>query len=404
MAGATTMRRAVVIGAGIGGLGAASALARSGWTVTVLERAGVLDPVGAGLGVAPNALRALDVLGLGDALRARSAVQGEAGIQRSDGAWIYRTSDDAIRRRFGDPVVVAVRADLVGVLAGAVPPDALRLGNLVTAVRPGDRGRPAEVALAGEETLPADLVVAADGVRSTTRATCFPEHPGPRRLDLVAWRFLAPAPSGPVVPSETWGRGAIFGLMPLLDGRVYCYAAAHADPSADVPPLPAFEGWHAPIPDLVAGVPRGEVIASRLMDFATPLPSLSRGRVALVGDAAHPMTPFMGQGACQALEDAVTLASLVDPADVPGSLARYSAARLPRTTKIMKRSGRIGRLALLRSPVGIAVRNRVLGMAAGRLSEDRIAASFDDVFSWRLPEAPTRRAHLRCPPEVEGPA
>jgi 2-polyprenyl-6-methoxyphenol hydroxylase-like FAD-dependent oxidoreductase len=386
----TTSRRAVVIGGGIGGLGAASVLALQGWTVTVLERAGSLDPVGAGRGVAPNALRALDVVGLGDALRARSAVQGEAGIRRSDGVWIYRTSGDVIRRRFGDPVVVAVRADLVAVLAGSLPADVLRLGSLVTAVRPGDRDRPALVSLAGGEILAAELVVAADGVRSATRAACFPDHPGPRRLGLVAWRFLAPAPAGRLVPAETWGRGALFGLMPLTDGRVYCYAAARADPARDVPPLPSFAGWHAPIPDLVAQVPERDVLAGRLLDFSVPLPALARGRVAFVGDAAHPMTPFMGQGACQALEDAVTLARLTDPGDVPGTLPAYTAARLPRTTTIMKRSARAGRLALMRGRAAIAVRNLALKAAAGRLPEDRVAASFDSVFSWRPPDAETR--------------
>ncbi len=133
-----------------------------------------------------------------------------------------------------------------------------------------------------------------------------------------------------------------------------------------------------------------DVIASRLMDCSAPLPAMSAGRVAFVGDAAHPMTPFMGQGACQALEDAVTLAWLVNRADVPHSLAAYSAARLPRTTKIMKRSARAGRLSLLRGRAGIAVRDLALKIAGGRISDDRVAASFDGVFSWRPPQSNAR--------------
>src|SRR3954449_12746278 len=125
------MARAVVVGAGIGGLTSGVALVQAGWQVTVVERAPSLDPVGAGLGVAPNALHALDALGLGDALRAKAAIQGDAGIRRPDGRWIYRTSDAAIRRRFGDPLVVALRSDLVGVLAAALPDGALRLGTAV---------------------------------------------------------------------------------------------------------------------------------------------------------------------------------------------------------------------------------------------------------------------------------
>src|SRR3954452_20191555 len=128
------MARAVVIGAGIGGLTSGVALVQAGWQVTVVERAPSLDPVGAGLGVAPNALHALDALGLGDALRARAAIQGDAGIRRSDGRSLYRTSDAAIRLRVGHPLFATLRADLVAVLVEALPPRALRLATTVTGV------------------------------------------------------------------------------------------------------------------------------------------------------------------------------------------------------------------------------------------------------------------------------
>src|SRR4051812_33430953 len=241
------MARAVVLGAGIGGLTAGVALAQAGWRVTVLERAPALETVGAGLGVAPNALRALDTLGLGDALRARAAIQGDAGIRQPDGRWIYRTSDAAIRRRFGDPLVVALRSDLVEVLTSALPDDALRLGSTVASVAV-EKG---EVQLADGTGLAADLVVAADGVRSLTRALAFPGHAGLRTVPAVAWRFLAPRPAG-LVPAETWGTGALVGLVPLADGRIYVYAAMRVPPEEPVPELPAFEDWHDPIPQLFA--------------------------------------------------------------------------------------------------------------------------------------------------------
>src|SRR3954452_2165601 len=200
------MARAVVIGAGIGGLTSTVALARAGWQVTVVERAPSLDPVGAGLGVAPNALHALDALGLGDAWRARAAIQGAAGIRRPDGRWLYRTSDAAIRQRFGDPLVVALRSDLVDVLSSALPDHALRLGATVAGVGL----RKGEVQLTDGTGFSADLVVAADGVRSPTRELGFPGFATLRPVPAVAWRFLAPRPAG-LVPAETWGTGAMVG-------------------------------------------------------------------------------------------------------------------------------------------------------------------------------------------------
>src|SRR3954454_21768809 len=149
------MGRAVVVGAGIGGLTSAVALAQAGGDVTVVERAESLGPVGAGLGVARNALHALDALGLGDALRARAAIQGDAGIRRSDGRWLYRTSDAAIRRRFGDPLVVTLRSSLVAVLVVALPPLSLRLATTVIGV---DAAIGA-VSLTDGSTLTGDLLV-----------------------------------------------------------------------------------------------------------------------------------------------------------------------------------------------------------------------------------------------------
>jgi 2-polyprenyl-6-methoxyphenol hydroxylase-like FAD-dependent oxidoreductase len=376
------MARAVVIGAGIGGLTSGVALAQAGWRVTVVERAASLDPVGAGLGVGPNALHALDALGLGDALRARAAIQGDAGIRRPDGRWLYRTSDAAIRQRFGDPLVVVLRSDLVDVLTSALPDGALRLGTAVAGVglRKGD------VDLTDGTVFSADLVVAADGIHSPTRALALPGHARLRTMPAVAWRFLAPRPAG-LVPGETWGAGALVGVVPLADGRVYTYAAVAVPADGEVPALPRFEGWHDPIPQLFATAQ--DVLAGRLQELERPLPVMHSGRVALLGDAAHPMTPFIAQGACQAMEDAVTLARLVDPSDVVGSLAAYSQARLARTQRIVRRSRRVGDTMLRSGRLAVAARDRVVGLARF-LPDDAIARSFDDVFSWQPPPAPVR--------------
>ena len=185
-------RVAVVVGAGIGGLTAAVALRRQGWDVTVLERAPALEPVGAGLGLGPNALHALDAIGLGDDVRRFSAVQGHGGLRRSGGGWLVRTDLGVLATRFGDPQLVALRADLVGLLAGSLPAGTLRTGVTVTGMDAGDTGRKARVFTSAGD-LDAELVVAADGIGSRIRALLFPGHQGPRYSGFTAWRFVAPA-------------------------------------------------------------------------------------------------------------------------------------------------------------------------------------------------------------------
>lgn len=137
--------RALVIGGGIGGLTAAVALRQRGWEVTVLERAPELTPVGAGLGLAPNAQRALDVIGLGDQVRALSAWQGDGGLRAPGGRWLSRTSSEAAADRFGGPLVLVHRATLVSLLASALPEGVVRTGTAAVLADPGGDGRPSSV-------------------------------------------------------------------------------------------------------------------------------------------------------------------------------------------------------------------------------------------------------------------
>ena len=284
--------RAVVIGAGIGGLAAAAGLCSAGWDVTACERAASLEPVGAGLALAPNGLRALDVLGAGGALRVL-AVPQELGIRRSDGRWLVRsTTGHMIADRFGDPVILVPRAAVVDALAARVPDGVLSLGTEVTSVEPGGNAAARISTTAGE--LEADLVVAADGIGSATRLALFPGHPGLRYAGFTTWRLLVGPVAGQVPMAESWGRGTVFGVMPLSDGRVYCYAAAPAaagaragDELAEM--IRLFGTWHQPIPQLLAAARPQDVLRHDVFELAAPLPSFHRGRIVLLGDAAHPM-------------------------------------------------------------------------------------------------------------------
>jgi 2-polyprenyl-6-methoxyphenol hydroxylase-like FAD-dependent oxidoreductase len=274
----------------------------------------------------------------------------------------------------------------------------LSLATEVTSVEPGGTGGPAGTAAARVATsageLEADLVVAADGIGSAVRPVLFPGHPGLRYAGFTTWRLLTGPVTGPVPMAESWGRGTVFGVMPLADGRVYCYAAARALPGAraddELAELVRLYGtWHEPIPGLLAMARCASVLRHDVAELAAPLPSFHSGRVALLGDAAHPMTPNLGQGGCQALEDAAVITRLAagtGPEAVGEMLARYTAARLPRTTDVVRWSRRAATMTTWAWPPAIAFRNTAM-LLTGRLAPGAALRGLTAIYGWQPPAA-----------------
>ncbi|MFD8990574.1 FAD-dependent monooxygenase [Streptomyces goshikiensis] len=358
-------RHAVIAGAGIGGLTAALALHRRGWRVTVCERAPGPPALGAGIVLAPNALRAFDAIGFDVTRAAGHAVPAAMGVRRTGGNWLNRADTAAMAARYGRPPLAVHRTALAAALTAALPDGTVRYGVAVTAVERVDSpqgGGPVVRTPAGDLT--ADVVIAADGIHSALRRQYFPHHPGLRHSGETAWRTVLSCEGLPgLVAAETWGRGERFGVVPLADGRVYVYATARAPQGYAPADLRAelrrrYGAWHDPIPALLDRIDPAAVLRHDLYDLAVPLPRHHSGRLAWVGDAAHAMTPNLGQGGCQAIEDGVVLVRLLDAdGDVPAALAAYTRARHARTDAIRIRSRRAGRVAALTHPLAVAVRD-----------------------------------------------
>jgi 2-polyprenyl-6-methoxyphenol hydroxylase-like FAD-dependent oxidoreductase len=368
--------KAIVVGGGIAGLASAIALRQRGWDVDVLEQAPSFGEVGAGLSLWPNALSALDALGVGAVVREQSVLEGSAGIRDQRGRWLSRTDVAVVRERFGDMAMVH-RATLLDVLRSALPDECLHPG--VTVRHVAAEG----VVTCADRELRGDLVLGADGLRSTVRRSVWPSAPSPRYAGYTAWRFVTSGPVDVGPGAESWGRGERFGYATLSDRRVYCFATANVDEGRDGGDLTAlrrrFADWHDPVPRLLEAADDGGLLHHDLYDLP-PLSSYVKGRVALVGDAAHAMTPNLGQGACQALEDAVVLSRCATETD----LAAYDAERRPRATMISRRSARIGRLAQLQAAPAVALRDLVVRATPA----SSLMRSLAPVLEWR-PPSPT---------------
>jgi salicylate hydroxylase len=336
-----------VIGGGIGGLSAALSLLQAGFEVQVYEQAPMLGEVGAGLQVSPNAARVLHRLGLAEEL-ARTGVKPVAWHQRrfDDGRTLLRTPlAGALEAAFGYPQYQIHRADLLAALADALPPDRVHLGHQLTDL--ADRGDHLQANFANGAHAELELLVGADGIHSTVRNLLFgPQQP--HFTGCVAYRGLVPADRLAdlelEVTAQLWmGPGRHFIHYFVRDRRLLCFVAIVEQHSwtreswteggylADA--QAAFAGWHPQVRAILDAA--DDAFRTALFD-RPPLERWSVGRVTLLGDACHPMLPFIAQGAAQAIEDGATLTACLTQAgpDVPGALRRYARLRLPRTSRL----------------------------------------------------------------------
>ncbi|WP_199925716.1 FAD-dependent monooxygenase [Paenibacillus bouchesdurhonensis] len=362
--------KAIIVGAGIGGLCASIALRKVGVHTVLFDRRTEVHLGGAGLGLGANAVRALQMLGAGEELFRSGKTMSSIQIMTEQGKVLSTTHTAAISHKYGPDNVNIDRAKLLDILLRAAG-DEHRIHTRKECVGFEQHAKGVRVWFKDGSFAEGDLLIAADGLRSIIRRKLLPRTE-PQYAGYTCWRAVVPvnpsmASFNPNIFTETWGRGGRLGLVPLANDWIYwfaCLNALESDPrfaeytAGDL--ARHFQHYHEPIPQVLSASREGTLLHHDIM-FLPPIRRYAFGRVVLLGDAAHATTPNMGQGAGQAIEDAIILAgNLKRSQDVVAALERYSKQRVKRTSSITRMSGRVGKVAQLDQPTAVSLRNALM--------------------------------------------
>jgi 2-polyprenyl-6-methoxyphenol hydroxylase-like FAD-dependent oxidoreductase len=383
-----TSKKLASVGGGIGGLTLAIALQRRGYSVTLYEQAGDIRPVGAGLVLAANAMKAFAALGIDKDILDSGKMLRSLLIKDETGAVLTATDAESVSKKFGAASNFAIhRADLHHVLSQHIEPGTIVLGKVCKHFEQ----TPIGISLLFEDgsVALADYIIASDGIHSIFRKQLV-ENSTPRYAGYTCWRAVidnVPAKVNRDETSETWGPGARFGIVPLAHDRLYWFACVNAPfnstqmRQSGVHELRQyFKAFHEPIQDILQSTTDDQLIWGDIVDLR-PLNRFAFDNIVLMGDAAHATTPNMGQGACMAVEDAVILSNcMANHDDFAVSFREFESKRLMRTRKITTGSWRIGRVAQWRNPLLVKLRNAVVRATPPRVTEKQMHFLYDITF------------------------
>ena len=339
-----------IAGAGIAGLTAAIAFQKAGYETTIFEAAPHLKPVGAGLGLAPNAIKALIVLGIADGIIPLGRKLPYFRILDRNGRIISENDSQVIGQKFGLDNFSIHRHTLHQALLSHIDPTSIIKGKKAVGIE--RVGKKITLYFAESTTFQADYLIVADGINSVLRSKIFPDEVK-RYAGYTCWRgVVEDAGSLAHGASETWDTSGRFGIVPLNDGKIYWFACVKS--IADNPVFNAFGAqdlakwfnkFHHPIPEILSKASHHALVHNDIYDLA-PLDHYALGNILLVGDAAHATTPNMGQGACQAIEDAATLLTeLKKDQSLEKVFAEFETKRMERTQYVIRQSRMIGKIA-----------------------------------------------------------
>jgi 2-polyprenyl-6-methoxyphenol hydroxylase-like FAD-dependent oxidoreductase len=371
------MKHYTILGGGIAGLTAAIALRRIGIRAQVFEAAPVIRPVGAGLALAANAIKGYVKLGIAEKIISRGRLLPTFSILDARGRRITQADAAAIGRKYGLHNFAINRPDLHEALLAELDPEQLHTNK--AALRVEQSGDKTTLFFKDGSTHETDFLIVADGIHSPIRRQLLPGSK-PRYAGYTCWRAVIDNPGLPLSgATETWGAEGRFGIVPLAGNKIYWFACVNApqnDPAmraAGVPDLERiFQKFHDPVPAILRHTPGDSLVWNDIIDLK-PISCFAFGNIVLIGDAAHATTPNLGQGACQAIEDAVVLADELAAHDTPeAAFAAFECRRLKRAHFIVNNSWQLGKVAQWSNPLLVSVRNALFRMIPESVNERQL--------------------------------
>jgi len=355
----------VIIGGGVAGLTAMIALQKMGISATLYERSNPLKGIGAGFGLAANAMQAFDLLGMKDGVLPLGHYLDSFELLDEKGRVLAAPDTKAISKKYHQDNFAIHRADLHAHLLSQIDPSSIVTGK--EAINIEKHPSHQRICFLDDTFVDANYVLIADGVHSMLRQQLLPNSI-PRYAGYTCWRAVIDNTSIRLEKgTETWGAKGRFGMTPLVGNKIYWYACINSSPNnpkyaqykvADL--QNHFASYHEIIPKILRETKDQDLLWHDIIDIA-PINKFAFHRILLLGDAAHATTPNLGQGACQAIEDiAVLVDELKNQLTIEQAFANFEKRRLSRTAYITNTSWRIGKIAQWDNPLLIGIRNSIM--------------------------------------------